>query len=89
MSFDQYISHPAETDDGEPTLLIGNRGRFDGDGHLQTVADRMAEACRGQALADGTSAEVVAEVVGLTHDFAKLTRWAQKHLRGEPFQHSD
>lgn len=89
MSFDQYISHPAETDDGEPTLLIGNRGRFDGDGHLQTVADRMAEACRGQTLADGTSAEVVAEVVGLTHDFAKLTRWAQKHLRGEPFQHSD
>ena len=89
MTFEQYISHPAKTDGGEPTLLIGEAGRLDDDGHLRTVADRMIEACRGQTLADGTSSESVAEVVGLTHDFAKLTRWAQKHLRGEPFQHSD
>lgn len=89
MTFEQYISHPAKTDGGEPTLLIGEGGRFDDEGHLRTVADRMAEACRGQTLADGTPAEVVTEVAGLTHDFAKLTRWAQKHLRGEPFQHPD
>lgn len=89
MTFEQYISHSAETDDGEPTLLIGEGGRFDDEGHLWTVADRMVKACRGQTLTDGTSAEAVAEVIGLTHDFAKLTRWAQKHLRDEPFQHSD
>ena len=89
MTFEQYISHPAKTDDGKPTLLIGEGGRFDDDGHLRTVADRMIEACRGQTLADRTSAEPVTEVVGLTHDFAKLTRWAQKHLRDQPFQHSD
>ncbi|MFQ3318600.1 MAG: hypothetical protein ACI8UR_001038 [Natronomonas sp.] len=89
MTFEQYISHPAKTDDGEPTLLIGEGGRFDDDGHLRTVADRMVEACRGQTLADGTPAEPVAKVIGLTHDFAKLTRWAQKHLRDQPFQHSD
>jgi len=89
MTFEQYISHPAKTDDGEPTLLIGEEGRFDDEGHLRTVADRMAEACRGQTLADGTPVGSVAEVIGLTHDFAKLTRWAQKHLRGEPFRHPD
>ena len=89
MTFEQYISHPAETDEGEPTLLIGEGGRFDDNGHLRTVADRMIEACRGQTLADGTPAEPVAEVIGLTHDFAKLTRWVQKHLRDQPFQHSD
>ncbi len=89
MRFEQYISHPATADDGEPTLLIGEGGRFDDDGHLRTVADRTIEACRGQTLADGTPAEPVAEVVGLTHDFAKLTRWVQKHLRSIPFQHSD
>ncbi|QIB79489.1 helicase [Haloferax volcanii] len=89
MIFKKYISHPAKTDDGEPTLLIGGGGRFDDEGHLRMVADRMVEACYGQMMADGTSTEVVAEVVGLTHDFSKLTRWAQKHLRGEPFQHSD
>ncbi|WP_135664021.1 DEAD/DEAH box helicase [Halorhabdus rudnickae] len=89
MIFKQYISHPAKSDDCEATLLIGDNGQFDDDGHLQTVADRMVEACRGQTLADGTPAESVAEVVGLTHDFAKLTSWAQKHLRGEPSQHSD
>ena len=89
MTFEQYISHPAKTDDGEPTLLIGEGGRSDDDGHLRTVADRMMEACRGQTLADGTPAEPIAEVIGLTHDFAKLTCWAQKHLRDEPFQHSD
>ncbi len=89
MTFEQYISHPAKTDDGEPTLLIGDGGRFDDDGHLQTVADRMVEACRGQTLANGTPAEIVAEVIGITHDFAKLTRWAQKHLRRESFQHPE
>ncbi|QRY21725.1 DEAD/DEAH box helicase family protein (plasmid) [Halobacterium sp. GSL-19] len=89
MTFEQYISHPAKTDGGEPTLLIGEGGQFDDEGHLQTVADRMMEACRGQILADGTPAESVAETIGLTHDFAKLTSWAQKHLRGDPFQHSD
>lgn len=89
MTFEQYISHPAKTDDGEPTLLIGEGGRFDDNGHLRMVANRMMEACLGQTLADGTPAELVAEVVGLTHDIAKLTRWAQKHLRGEPFQHPD
>jgi len=89
MSFDQYISHPAKTDDDEPTLLIGEEGRFDDTGHLRTVADRMAASCRGQRLADGTLAEAVAEVVGLTHDFAKLTTWAQLHLRGQAFQQSD
>lgn len=89
MAFQEYISHPAKTDDDEPTLLIGEDGRFDEDGHLRAVADRMIEACRGQHLTDGTPAEPVAEVIGLTHDLAKLTRWAQKHLRGEPFQHPD
>ena len=89
MIFNQYISYPAKTDEGEPTLLIGEGGRFDSDGHLRTVADRMGEACRGQTLADGTPAGPVAEVIGLTHDFAKLTRWAQKHLRDKPFQHSE
>jgi len=89
MPIEQYISHPAKTDDGEPTLLIGEGGQFDSDGHLRTVADRMVEACHGQTLSDDTPAEPVAETIGLTHDFAKLTRWAQKHLRGEPFQHSD
>ena len=89
MAFKQYISHPAKTDDSEPTLLIGEGGRFDCDGHLRTVADRIVKACREQTLADGTPAEPVAEVIGLTHDLAKLTRWAQKHLRSEPFQHSD
>ncbi|GAA0284380.1 DEAD/DEAH box helicase family protein [Halobacterium noricense] len=89
MTFNKYISHPAKTEDGEPTLLIGEGGRFDSDGHLRTVADRVVEACYGQRLADGTPAEAVAEVVGLIHDFAKLTRWAQKHLRDEPFKHSD
>jgi len=89
MIFKQYISHPAKIDGGDPTLLIGKRGRLDGDGHLRTVADRMVEACREQTLADGTPAETVAEVIGLTHDFAKLTHWAQKHLRDQPFQHSD
>lgn len=89
MSFEQYISHPAETDDGDPTLLVGDQGQFDDGGHLRTVADRMVDACDEQTLSDGTPAEVVAEVIGLTHDFAKLTRWAQKHLRNEPFQHSD
>ncbi|SDD82976.1 DEAD/DEAH box helicase [Natrinema hispanicum] len=89
MTFEQYISHPAKTDGGEPTLLIGDGGRFDDEGHLRTVADRMIEACRGQTLADGTPADPVAEVIGLTHDFAKLTCWAQKHLRNQPSQHSD
>jgi CRISPR-associated endonuclease/helicase Cas3/CRISPR-associated endonuclease Cas3-HD len=89
MTFEQYISHPAKTVDDEPTLLIGEEGRFDGDGHLRTVADRIVQACRGQALADGTPAEPVADVIGLTHDFGKLTRWAQKHLRGTAFQHPD
>ncbi|WP_435101117.1 CRISPR-associated endonuclease Cas3'' [Halarchaeum sp. P4] len=89
MTFEKYISHPANTDDGEPTLLIGEGGRFDDEGHLQTVADRMVEACRGQTLADETPAESVAEVVGLTHDFAKLTRWAQQYLRGESFRKPD
>jgi CRISPR-associated endonuclease/helicase Cas3/CRISPR-associated endonuclease Cas3-HD len=89
MTFEQYVSHPAKAGDDEPTLLIGDGGQFDDEGHLRTVADRMVEACRGQTLADGTPAEPVAEVVGLTHDFAKLTRWAQKHLRGEPFQEGD
>jgi CRISPR-associated endonuclease/helicase Cas3/CRISPR-associated endonuclease Cas3-HD len=89
MTFDQYISHPAKTDDGEPTLLIGEGGRFDDDGHLQTVANRMVDVCHGQTLTDGTPAEPVAEVIGLTHDFAKLTRWAQKHLRDQPSQYSD
>lgn len=89
MTFEEYISHPATTDDGEPTLLIGNEGRFEEDGHLRTVADRMVEACRGQHLAAGTPAGTVAEVIGLTHDIAKLTRWAQKHLRNQPFQHGD
>lgn len=89
MIFEQYISHPAKTDSSEPTLLIGEEGRFEDDGHLRTVADRMVEACKGQNLADGTPAEPVANVIGLTHDIAKLTRWAQKHLRNEPFQHAD
>ena len=89
MTFEQYISHPAKTDDGDPTLLIGEGGWFDDDGHLRIVANRMREACDGQSLADGTPAEPVAEAIGLTHDFAKLTCWAQKHLRGEPFQHPD
>ena len=89
MNFDQYISHPATTKDGKPTLLIGEGGTFDRDGHLRTVADRMISSCDGQTLADDTPAESVAEVIGLTHDFAKLTRWAQKHLRSDPFQQSD
>jgi CRISPR-associated endonuclease/helicase Cas3/CRISPR-associated endonuclease Cas3-HD len=89
MSFDQYISHPAITDDGEPTLLIGEDGKFDSDGHLRAVADRMGIACEPQRLSSGTSADAVSEVIGLTHDFAKLTSWAQKHLRNQPFQKSD
>lgn len=88
MAFNQYISHPAEEDGGEPTLLVGTEGKFDDDGHLRTVADRMVRACREQQLADGTPAESVAEVIGLTHDFAKLTSWVQKYLRDRPFQHS-
>lgn len=89
MAFNQYISHPAKIDNGDPTLLIGDRGRFDDDGHLRTVADRMKAACRRQTLTDGTPAKPVAKVVSLTHDFAKLTSWAQKHLRDQPFQQSD
>lgn len=89
MTFDQYISHPAKTDDDDDTLLIGEEGRFDDDGHLRTVANRMVDVCQGQTLADGTPVEQVAEVTGLTHDFAKLTHWAQKHLRGQSFQQSD
>lgn len=85
MTFDQYISHPADTEDDEDTLLIGEDGQFDNDGHLRTVADRMVEACRGQTLVDGTPATRVAEVIGLTHDIAKLTYWAQMHLRGRSF----
>lgn len=88
MSFDQYISHPAKTRTDEPTLLIGKEGRFNDGGHLRLVADRMVEACYGQTLADGTSAATVAEVIGLTHDFAKLSRWVQKYLRGQSFQRS-
>ena len=86
MVFDQYISHPARREGDEPTLLVGKNKQLDDSGHLKQVADRMTTACRGQELADGTSAEVVAETIGLTHDFAKLTRWAQKHLRNETFQ---
>ena len=86
MDFDQYISHPGKKEESEPTLLIGRDDQFDHNGHLRQVADRMAAACRGQELADGSSAERVAEVIGLTHDFAKLTSWAQKHLRNKPFQ---
>lgn len=86
MAFDHYISHPARTDDGAPTPLIGADGALDGTGHLQTVADRMVAACHGQCLADGTPTEPVAAVIGLTHDFAKLTRWTQRHLRQQPFQ---
>lgn len=86
MTFNQYISHPAKTKDDTDTLLIGEQGRFDDDGHLRTVANRMMDACRGQRLADGTAMKDVAKVVGLTHDFAKLTSWAQQHLRGQPFQ---
>lgn len=89
MFFAQYISHPGKTEDDTDTLLIGEDGRFDANSHLRTVADRMREASRGQTLADGTQADRVAEVVGLTHDFAKLTSWAQKHLRGQPFQQRD
>jgi CRISPR-associated endonuclease/helicase Cas3/CRISPR-associated endonuclease Cas3-HD len=91
MSFDQYISHPASSGpiDQGPTLLIGEGGRFDADGHLRTVADRMVDSCSGLTLSDGTPAEPVAEVSGLTHDFAKLTSWAQKHLRNLPFQQSE
>lgn len=86
MTFSEYISHPATTEDDEDTLLIGEGGKFDDSGHLRTVADRMVDACRGQTLSDGTRSESVTEVIGLTHDFAKLTRWAQKHLRDQPFQ---
>lgn len=89
MAFAQYISHPAIDDDGEPTLLIGEEGEFDSDGHLRSVADRMAIACEDQCLASGTSADTVSEVIGLTHDFAKLTSWAQKHLRDQPFDQAD
>lgn len=88
MGFKQYISHPARSDDEEPTLLIGHDGVFDDDGHLRTVADRMVDACGEGQLADGTPAKIVAEVIGLTHDFAKLTSWAQMYLRGQPFQRS-
>jgi CRISPR-associated endonuclease/helicase Cas3/CRISPR-associated endonuclease Cas3-HD len=89
MLFNQYISHPGKAPDEDDTLLIGTGGRFDEDGHLRMVANRMVEACRGQVLADETPAAPVAEVIGLTHDFAKLTTWAQKHLRNQPFQRSD
>jgi CRISPR-associated endonuclease/helicase Cas3/CRISPR-associated endonuclease Cas3-HD len=86
MSFEQYISHPAETDDGEPTLLISDDGTSDEEGHLEVVARRMSEACRGQSLKTGDSAETAAKIIGLTHDFTKLSTWAQKHLRGQSFQ---
>ncbi len=89
MTFDKYISHPAKTENETATLLIGENGQFDSNGHLRQVANRMMKACKGQTLSDDTPAEVVAEVIGLTHDFAKLTSWAQKHLRNEPFQHLD
>lgn len=90
MSFNKYLSHPAKPgEDTAPTLLIGEAGQFNDTGHLRTVADRMVKVCQQQQLADGTPANQVAEVIGLTHDFAKLTRWAQKHLRNQPFQQSN
>lgn len=88
MDFDEYISHPASEEGEDPTLLIGPGGRLDEGGHLRTVADRMVDRYRGETLVDGTPFEPVAKVVGLTHDFTKLTRWAQQHLRNQPFQQS-
>ena len=89
MRFERYISHPARSDDGEPTLLIGDNGEFDEDGHLRTVADRMVDSLQGTQLSEGTPAGVVADVIGLTHDFAKLTSWAQMYLRGQRFRRSE
>jgi len=86
MRFNQYISHPAVTDDGDDTLLIGENGTFDADGHLKTVADRMTDICSGHTLSDGTQAGTIGNIVGLTHDIAKLTTWAQQYLRGQTFQ---
>lgn len=85
MTFDKYISHPASTNNEEPTLLLGNNGRIDDDGHLQTVAKRMANVCGGK-LSDGTPCKSVAETIGLTHDFTKLTKWVQMYLREISFK---
>jgi len=86
MQFEQYISHPAATVADTDTLLIGEDGRFDSDGHLKTVATRMDDVCDGHTLNDGTPAEPIATIIGLTHDFAKLTRWVQQYLRGHSFK---
>ena len=87
MSFDQFISHPGNDNTG-PTPLVGETDQTDETGHLRMVSSRMKSNCQGLCLVDGTSAATVAEVIGLTHDFTKLTTWAQKHLRGESFQES-
>ena len=76
MTFEKYISHPGDEHGTDSVLLID---------HLRAVRHIM----QSELPADATTSRggklcTLASVVGVTHDIAKATTWAQQHLRDIP-----
>lgn len=77
MGFDHYISHPGTKQGDEPILLTD---------HLRAVSQLMqSDLPESVTTRHGSDIRTLAKIIGLTHDLAKLTTWAQKHLRGINF----
>lgn len=74
MEFEQYISHPGEQQGSDPVLLTD---------HLRAVSHAMqSDLAEDATTSRGVELQTLAKLIGLTHDIAKATTWAQRHLRG-------
>jgi len=81
IEFERYISHPAEGQDEDPVLLTD---------HLRAVSHILqSEVAENATTEQGAELQTLAKVTGLTHDIAKATTWAQRHLRGIPLDCSE
>ncbi|AWB26697.1 CRISPR-associated endonuclease Cas3'' [Halococcoides cellulosivorans] len=76
MTIEKYISHPGDEQGTDSVLLTD---------HLRAVRHIMqSELPTDATTSQGGKFCTLANVVGLTHDIAKATTWAQQHLRDIP-----
>lgn len=79
MEFENYISHPGGIHE-EDVLLMD---------HLRAVALLMkSDIPERKKTAADSKYKKLGEIIGLTHDVAKVTSWVQRHLRGENVNNS-